>query len=417
MASVPLSLLAGLFGPKLLKTVMSETGNVHSLETTEGLSQAMAGGGSSAAVSETQLNVPLVQQPMVKQSAGGVLSADQMQATAAATVKELMADATQMATFTVSPSTPVGTVLYSTEISPSRLNGTNETRITYLSKLFTFWRGSLKFRFIYTKTILIQCKLAAVFVPGATRSSPAPSPAMVTYYKHHVIMNPANEEQYDLEVPFISTTPFNQMDQSTGMLYVMVWQPLVISVGDANTLPVTVLCSSSSLDFHEYAVVPTYDNPVLPAVGSEYMYQYLQTGSTKLTSAAADVGTVAMLSDSGVTLTSKPSKFTAGRTWDMNHLVPQGAAYISANSEAYSPSTHRTIYGTPAFGEAAIWERAVACPVGAASAYAATFNVYISSNGNMWCKPFALNADFADLALYPQTQYSQFVFPQYVFSP
>lgn len=418
MASIPLSLLAGFLGPKILKTIASESGNVHSLETTEEMATAMKPGPSSEPT-QTQLNVPLVTQNMVKQNAGGVISADQMQASSVATVRELMSDATQLATFTISPTTPIGTVLYSTEVCPARLTGSNETRITYLSKLFSYWRGSFRFRFVYTKTLLIQCKIAAVFVPGATKASPPPTPASTTYFKHHVIMNPANEEQYDLEVPFISTTPFNKMADSTGMLYVLVWQPLVVSIGDANTLPVTMLCSSTDLDFHEYAVVPTYDNPILPAVGSEYMYVYLQVSAPDYVFVAADTGSVSILSDSGANLVAKASKLNAAKTdWNFSVRTPALASPVYTSTETYSLSTCRTVFGTIATGTPAIWQRYVFAPAAtaASSDKCCGFRVCITASGSIWIQPYEAGASTANVSAFAVTLPPIWIFPQYIYA-
>jgi hypothetical protein len=360
-------------------TTRSETCNVHSMESTESM---------AASQDETKVNLGTTVTGMKNASPGGVITTGHMQATSAATVAAILRDDVLVANVTLLPTTPVGTVIYSTPISPRLIASDTETRVAYLSRLYRFWSGDMTLRFIFTKTILIQTKLMAVFVPGATLADRPPTPAESTYYSHRVLMNPANEETYELVVPYVNVAPFSRMSETTGMVYVIVWQPLVVSVGDANSLPVSIMLSSTSLQYHEYDILPNIDNPAIPYVPPEVAYSVVgATAASVVLSAPA--ATMYFYNADGGALISQSAVYST----PLLPSIPVGAVRAAdsfLNTTApitYNPATDATLLGAPVPGEVGLWDRIVAAWVflefGTTDNYALV-RVAVSTHGNIW---------------------------------
>jgi hypothetical protein len=132
-----------------------------------------------------------------------------VQPTSRSTVADILRHETTLSYVSIAPSTTRGTVLYSTPVDPSTFNSSGSpSRVAWISRLYRFWRGDVKFKFVFTKTILQQTKILAVFVPGAGPNDPAPTPDRAFFYSHKVLMNPANETDWSLDVPFVSINHF-----------------------------------------------------------------------------------------------------------------------------------------------------------------------------------------------------------------
>jgi len=390
--AIPISILAGYLGDKLMSHIKGEANDFHSLATTEmvppltKMSAAGEIGGSSNPSSTTTMNITSQPNAMGASGSSASLQVADVQATASATVTQILSDPVLVSTFNITNTTTVGTVVYSTPISPRMINATAETRVGYLSRMYRYWRGDFDFHFVFTKTILIQTKLMAVFVPGATATSPPPTKAQSTYFKHNVLMNPANEESYHLRVPFVSTTPFNEMSESTGMLYVITFEPLVISVGDTNAIPVSIFMSGLNLDFHEYDLLPDLDNNVIPYVDPEYSYIYLAAANVSPITIIAGTGTVNFSSDNGTLLSAAIGNTAVSYPFTPTQRVPIWAQYyVYTGGSPYSSSTCFTLAGSPVFGEVALYSRGVYCnAVVGAGTTVFGLAVSVSSSGSLW---------------------------------
>jgi len=294
--------------------------------------------------------------PLKQSNAGGPITMSSMQATSAGTVSKLLRDPVQLRTFTITPATTVGTVVYKSQVGPRNLTADGTTRIDYLSRLYRYWKGNFVFQFMFTKTILIQFKLIAVFVPGATQLSQPPSAAEARFLEHHVIMNPENTQEYSIECPFISTKPIHQMSEITGMFYVIVFQPLVISAADTNSIPVVVSVSSTDLEFREYDLLPSVGTSVYPVIPVNHAGSIMAgSGGEWLPSAdAAATRTSAMTSDTGGIIVGTPRTVTVNG-W--TNESPIFETHIDSTPHGYNPLVERTVYGSPLIGATSLWER------------------------------------------------------------
>lgn len=395
--------LASVALPVLLNSVLSKMGDVDSLSTTEVSAQKNMNGSSD---SSATMNVAPKSKMMEQQAPSLAINVSDMQATSDASVTQIMSDPVQVADFVILPTMTVNTVLYSTPIGPRSIKASSETRVSYLSRMYQFWRGDFDFMFIFTKTILIQTKLMAVFVPGALPTDPAPTAAQSTYYKHRVLMNPANEETYHLRVPFVSTTPFNEMRTETGMLYVIVYQPLVISVGDTNSIPVSILLSAVQLSLHEYVTLPDLDNQVIPFIPPEYSYNLIATSQANITNAVNDTATFSYITDSGAVHTGNCCKTNYAATTQRKPVI--GTLKIFSSNHVYTPTTERTLVGEPAPGATAIWERIILVPT-ATTLIQEPWTIYTDANGNIWAR--GGTGPPSDCAIFAQNMIAIFEWP------
>jgi len=230
--------------------------------------------GVSRALDDNRVDLNISSGAMDVQKVGGAITQGSIQPSVQTSVVDVLKHETVLYAGSIAPSTSVGTVVYSTPIDPSQLySGSNPSRVTWMSKLYKFWTGDLTFRFVFTKTILQQLKLIAVFVPGASASDPAPTPAQAYYYRHKVLMNPANEMEWSLDVPFVSTRPHHVMGEPTGMLYVMLFQPMAVSNNDASSISIDIFVAGTSLKFHEFVLLPALAGLTTITPGNSFIIQ------------------------------------------------------------------------------------------------------------------------------------------------
>lgn len=334
----------------------------------------------SCALDDAQVSLNLDSGTMDVVKSGASISVGSIQPTVNPTIRDVLAHETTLSYVSIAPSATRGVVLYSVPIDPSSMvSGGNPSRVAWISKLYRFWRGDMKFRFVFTKTILQQTKILAVFVPGASRSDPPPSPDAAYFYNHKVLMNPANETEWTLDVPFVSANPFRLMGESTGMLYVMLFQNLVVSSADASDIYFSIFVAGTGLNFHELVQLPPIAaqsaiDPTNAFIIENFLGNALTTTST---------GTRTFLSDNNSTLAT--SLFTStGTTGNViSNGTPVAASGLVADFTNYNASTMRTISGNP-FGSCAS-KRVIGCvqsttSSGAAYGTMAALTVYIWSD-------------------------------------
>lgn len=276
-----------------------------------------------------------------------ILSTGSMQATSNSSITDILKHETTLAYVSINPSTSRGNVLYSTPINPgSFVSAGLPSRVSWISKLYKYWRGDLKFRFVFTKTILQQTKVLAVFVPGASINDPAPQPDACYFYSHKVLMNPANETEWTLSVPFISETPFRTMNQPTGMLYLILFQQMVVSSADASDIYMSIFVAGDPLQFHEFVQLPVQSAANLIDPADAWSIESFNSVPLVATSS----GTRTFLSDSGVTLAT--SLGDSQQTADVNVIngQPIAASPLLGSQVAYDASLMRSIVGAP-FGD------------------------------------------------------------------
>lgn len=150
-------------------------------------------------------------------------------------------------------------LIYRVAVCPQNLtSASTTTRINYLSKLFRYWQGSTKFKFVSTKAIFQQLKLIMYFIPNGTESQDTNmSMAERVGLQNHVIFNPDNNACVELDCPFWTTGVKHTIDQPTGIFGIRVFQPMVVTQpAEANELPWTLMVRSEDMTFW-YSQLPT----------------------------------------------------------------------------------------------------------------------------------------------------------------
>lgn len=178
---------------------------------------------------------------------------------------------------TISSSMSIGTTIYQTNVSPTLMLSTSLTRVANFATNFRQWTGSMAAKLIFTKPIFVQTKVIAAFIPGASVAT-SQSITISDMYgaQYHVVMNPDNDNELEFKIPFISGVNWLDMENSTGLFIIKLFQPLVASqpTGVANvSIPFTITLSSNTsrnlsgeklmpLNFR-YLVAPAYQNQIL----------------------------------------------------------------------------------------------------------------------------------------------------------
>jgi len=300
--------------------------------------------GVSRALDDNRVDLNISSGAMDVQKVGGAITQGSIQPSVQTSVVDVLKHETVLYAGSIAPSTSVGTVVYSTPIDPSQLySGSNPSRVTWMSKLYKFWTGDLTFRFVFTKTILQQLKLIAVFVPGASASDPAPTPAQAYYYRHKVLMNPANEMEWSLDVPFVSTRPHHVMGEPTGMLYVMLFQPMAVSNNDASSISIDIFVAGTSLKFHEFVLLPALAGLTTITPGNSFIIQSFSGSAAN----PGNTGTKTFLSDNESTLATALGTDTDNALFTVTNGQCIAAGPLVATEIPYNASTMRTISGSP----------------------------------------------------------------------
>lgn len=175
---------------------------------------------------------------------------------------------TVCATGSISVSSLKGSVIFSTLVSPSNFSSTSyPSRLSYIAKLFAQWQGTIRVSFVFTKVIFQQLKLIISYHPGmfdlnTFNSLNVDSLAALQYSK---IFNPNNDVQVDFDIPFICPSVWCDSTRSIGCFSVRIFQPLVASSADINSIFWTMrVCRSPlspRLTFRNVLPVPLQASP------------------------------------------------------------------------------------------------------------------------------------------------------------
>lgn len=284
---------------------------------------------------------------LVKRAPGGVVKTAQMQATSESTIADLTRSENLLDSITVSPVTETGAVLAAYAVSPLMHRQGAPTRMSYVAKLFKFWRGIISLNFVFTKTILQQMKLSVTYVPGATVETPPPTKEELTQMSHRRVINPANEMEVEFDIPFVSTQPFLDMDQSTGMIYVQLFQAFTGSTDPDAIVAIDIFLSSDKLEMFEFAPIPD-DNTYRQEVPLEWLFLYSETSDGQLATTNQQDSQYYFMSDSGAQIFIKNiyvlNADPAVEPYTVGCVI---AAQGFAPPSQYDPGTCRTLYGDP----------------------------------------------------------------------
>lgn len=165
---------------------------------------------------------------------------------------------------TLRKSFPVGTRFAVYDVSPSSFWSsenhktgdkdyiyTTYSHMTYLSKLFEFWRGSIRFHIRPVCTKFHSARIRIVFVPGQEEVTSQDIVKNMQYTYAHVL-DIRDSTTFDVEIPFVHTFPWMKTNRSVGRLYFFVENPLVAPENVSDTIQFAVFVSAGQ-DF-EFAV-------------------------------------------------------------------------------------------------------------------------------------------------------------------
>lgn len=145
-------------------------------------------------------------------------------------------------------------------------NAYAKSPITFLADEFTYWRGSLVFRFKLVKTEFHSGRLMISYSPYVSVTAPSWDLAS-TEYTYRQIVDIRDVSEFEVTVPFVATQPWLRYDNTifAGALKVIVLDPLVAPSSVSSTVPILVEVSGG--DDLEFAFPHGgVTQPVSPAI-------------------------------------------------------------------------------------------------------------------------------------------------------
>jgi len=133
------------------------------------------------------------------------------------------------------------------------------TPVSFVANMFTYWRGSLKFKFKLVKTPFHSGRLAFTFYPtDEITNIGAP------WYANRMILDIREATEIELIIPYISRNPYTFIGTNVGQLAVDVIDPLVAPASVSNTI--TILCEIAGGDDLEFAIPASFEFTPINAV-------------------------------------------------------------------------------------------------------------------------------------------------------
>lgn len=123
--------------------------------------------------------------------------------------------------------------------------------------MFLYWQGEIQFRLIVSKAIFQQTKIVIAFVPTPELTEPKMTADQLVGYQNRIIVNPDNDMEAVIPVPFIADGNWLPMSTSTGWLVARLLQPIVITQNSVSDIPWTLCVAArpGSLRFR-YLIPP-----------------------------------------------------------------------------------------------------------------------------------------------------------------
>jgi len=120
--------------------------------------------------------------------------------------------------------------------------------VSFVSQFFTYWRGSLKFRFKFVKTEFHSGRLQFSFYPTDEIAALTDGPQ----YVNRVIVDIRDHVELELVIPYISRSPWTHRGNYTGLLEIEVVDALVAPSSVSNSI--TILVEIAGGDDVEFAI-------------------------------------------------------------------------------------------------------------------------------------------------------------------
>ena len=138
------------------------------------------------------------------------------------------------------------------------------TALCYISQMFKYWRGSIKFRFTFAKTKFHAGRVIAAYVPASydtvatgvlSNNVPAPeiSSGLVQPFQYSTIFDLKDNSVFEFEVPYICSRPFMSTLGTTGGVTLTVVDPLLITGETSNEVAFLVeVCAGPDFQLADY---------------------------------------------------------------------------------------------------------------------------------------------------------------------
>jgi len=156
------------------------------------------------------------------------------------------------------------TVVSTMKISPQEFTTTEPINggvytcpLSYFTDKFRFYRGGIKFKFKLVKTEFHSGRIAAVFLPGYNYDSvdlPSFNNASDMTYLHKEIFDIRDANEFEFVVPYANTRPWNDCQEYTGYLQLIVINTLRAPATVSQTIDILVEVAGAE-DFE--VAVPT----------------------------------------------------------------------------------------------------------------------------------------------------------------
>lgn len=128
----------------------------------------------------------------------------------------------------------VGDAIMTIDLRPSDFFRTNDDGaiafgpISYFATLFNYYRGSLKFKFKFAKTIFHSGRLVLAYCPGYNGSgTPFTVNLDESAYTYREILDMRDACEFEFTMPYASVRPYLKSDQQYGRFTLLVLNPLV----------------------------------------------------------------------------------------------------------------------------------------------------------------------------------------------
>nr|DAZ87804.1 TPA_asm: hypothetical protein [Triaenopico virus 2] len=176
------------------------------------------------------------------------------------TFEEMLQMETVLLSGSLDSTTLAGSIIYATEVCPTQLTSRSMSRVEYVANLFAQWCGEIQFKLYVTKAIFQQTKLLMVYVPGIRLAAAKKmSIEQLMGCQIRSVVNPSNDSEATISIPFISGMNWLACAQSTGVFQILTLQPIVVTQETSSVIPYTLCVSSpksKGLKFR-YAMMPS----------------------------------------------------------------------------------------------------------------------------------------------------------------
>ncbi len=172
-------------------------------------------------------------------------------------------------TVTWSTSDAVGASILSCDLKPTQFaragsSGlSNFGPISFFSTMFRYYRGSLKFRFKFAKTIFHSGRLVLAYVPGYNQNGTTNTVSLdESAYTYREILDMRDACEFEFTIPYASVRPYLAVDQPYGSWVLRVLNPLVAPDTVDTTVDIAVEVSGDK-DFEFFDPQPPKYVPVI----------------------------------------------------------------------------------------------------------------------------------------------------------